>query len=189
MADAPLTSSASPSAVVALDLRNPVVHAAVARLLEQGGLTVTSDTEQAALLLTDQPGPPKAVPTLVLGDDLPWPVHPRLLLDKIKALLSHRPQRLGRWLFDLQVQVLRDTDGQVVVLTSKEAAILSLLLEAGEPVSRDELLSAVWGYEEGLDTHTLETHIYRLRRKLEDDDATLLLTDARGGYALSASAT
>lgn len=53
-----------------------------------------------------------------------------------------------------------------VYLTDKEAALLAYLARAGAPVARDVLLADVWDYEDGLETHTLETHIYRLRRKL-----------------------
>ena len=69
-------------------------------------------------------------------------------------------------------------------LTEKETNILKYLLRAGEAVvGREELLAEVWGYNSGVTTHTLETHIYRLRQKIEEDPsrATILVTDA-GGY-------
>ena len=74
-------------------------------------------------------------------------------------------------------------------LTDKEAAILSHLLAADGVVGRDELLAGVWGYGEGVDTHTVETHVYRLRQKIEDDpaQASVLLTEA-GGYRLNRGA-
>ena len=71
-------------------------------------------------------------------------------------------------------------------LTEKETAILKFLLRAGdEPVSRDVLLNDVWGYHADVTTHTLETHIYRLRQKIEADpaNAQLLVTEG-GGYRL-----
>ena len=76
--------------------------------------------------------------------------------------------------------------GQRVRLTEKEAAILKFLHRAdGQPVARRVLLDEVWGYNANVATHTLETHIYRLRQKIEADpaNATLLLTEA-GGYRL-----
>ena len=72
-------------------------------------------------------------------------------------------------------------------LTEKETNILKYLYRAGEkPVSREELLAEVWGYNAGVTTHTLETHVYRLRQKIESDpaNARLLLTEA-GGYKLA----
>jgi DNA-binding response OmpR family regulator len=73
-----------------------------------------------------------------------------------------------------------------VRLTDKETAILRYLYRAGQkPVSREILLQEVWGYNSGVTTHTLETHIYRLRQKIERDpaNAALLVTEA-GGYKL-----
>ena len=76
--------------------------------------------------------------------------------------------------------------GQVVRLTDKEAAILCRLGQAGgEVVGRDVLLADIWGYSAQITTHTLETHIYRLRRKVESDpEAAGLLCSQDGGYRL-----
>ena len=71
-------------------------------------------------------------------------------------------------------------------LTEKETAILKFLYRSGEKVvGRDVLLHEVWGYNSGVTTHTLETHIYRLRQKIEPDpsNAALLVTES-GGYKL-----
>jgi DNA-binding response OmpR family regulator len=71
-------------------------------------------------------------------------------------------------------------------LTEKEAAILKFLYRAGsKPVARQVLLNEVWGYNAAVTTHTLETHIYRLRQKIEPDpaNARLLITEG-GGYRL-----
>lgn len=71
-------------------------------------------------------------------------------------------------------------------LTEKEAAILKFLYRAGaRPVARQVLLNEVWGYNSAVTTHTLETHIYRLRQKIEPDpaNARLLVTEG-GGYRL-----
>jgi DNA-binding response OmpR family regulator len=71
-------------------------------------------------------------------------------------------------------------------LTEKEAAILKFLYRAGaKPVGRQVLLNEVWGYNAAVTTHTLETHIYRLRQKIEPDPtkACLLVTEG-GGYRL-----
>ena len=73
-----------------------------------------------------------------------------------------------------------------VRLTDKECRILKYLLRANAaPVDRNTLLADVWGFSSGVTTHTLETHIYRLRQKMEADPANpqLLLTD-RGAYRL-----
>jgi DNA-binding response OmpR family regulator len=73
-------------------------------------------------------------------------------------------------------------------LTDKETAILKFLYRAGaKSVTRPVLLENVWGYGSEVETHTLETHIYRLRQKLANPaDGPLLITEA-GGYRLNAA--
>lgn len=74
----------------------------------------------------------------------------------------------------------------LIRLTEKESAILKYLKRSdGSPISRDVLLDEVWGYNAGVTTHTLETHIYRLRQKIEPNpsSATILVTET-GGYRL-----
>src|SRR2546425_9889205 len=83
-------------------------------------------------------------------------------------------------------KVLLNPKGNKVRLTDKETAILRYLYRAGQrPVSRETLLQEVWGYNSEVTTHTLETHIYRLRQKVEKDAASpaILVTEA-GGYKL-----
>ena len=74
-----------------------------------------------------------------------------------------------------------------IKLTEKEAAILKYLYRAGaKPVARQVLLNEVWGYNAAVTTHTLETHIYRLRQKIEPEpDAVQLLLTESGGYRLN----
>ena len=79
-----------------------------------------------------------------------------------------------------------DDDNKKVRLTDKETAILKYFYQAGDKVvSRDTLLDEVWGYNAGVTTHTLETHVYRLRQKIEAEPskAKILLTEP-GGYRL-----
>ena len=78
-------------------------------------------------------------------------------------------------------------NGERLDLTSTEFKLLSLLVTSdGTSQSREHLLQEVWGYAAAISTHTLETHIYRLRRKIEADpaDAKILVTDD-GGYRLA----
>ncbi|MBO6947787.1 MAG: response regulator transcription factor [Rhodospirillales bacterium] len=82
--------------------------------------------------------------------------------------------------------LVRESDQRKVRLTDKETAILKYLYRAGDKaVAREKLLDEVWGYNAAVTTHTLETHVYRLRQKIEDDPsgAKLLITEA-GGYKL-----
>lgn len=83
-------------------------------------------------------------------------------------------------------QLLDASRNRKVRLTEKESAILKYLYRAGgKSVGRQVLLNEVWGYNSAVTTHTLETHIYRLRQKIEPDptNARLLLTEG-GGYKL-----
>lgn len=96
---------------------------------------------------------------------------------------------LGTYAFHPAAKQMRNAQGQRIRLTEKEAAILLYLHRAGDrAVPRSELLGEVWGYSSSVTTHTLETHIYRLRRKIEPDPqaARLLLTD-EGGYRLGSA--
>ncbi len=99
---------------------------------------------------------------------------------------------IGPYTFRPSAKLLLTADRkQRIRLTTKEVAILKFLLRTdGEIVSRQVLLNEVWGYNAGVTTHTLETHIYRLRQKIESDpnNCRLLMT-APGGYRLDATAT
>ena len=94
---------------------------------------------------------------------------------------------LGSYQFKPSVKTLVSEDESKIRLTEKETNILRLLLRAGgETVARDKLLEEVWGYNAQVTTHTLETHVYRLRQKIEEDpsNSELLITEA-GGYRLN----
>ena len=110
------------------------------------------------------------------------------LIERLILAGAGRGERaIGPYLFQPAAKLLREPGrGRTVRLTEKEAAMLELLYRAGaEGMSRERLLAEVWGYSDAVTTHTLETHIYRLRRKIERDagDARLLLTEP-GGYRL-----
>jgi DNA-binding response OmpR family regulator len=117
-----------------------------------------------------------------------------VLMARIRAQLRQFEQSedavftIGPYSFRPSSKMLLDNEkaGKKVRLTEKETAILKYLLRAGtKPVPREILLAEVWGYNAGVSTHTLETHIYRLRQKIERDPgaAKLLITDP-GGYRL-----
>ena len=94
---------------------------------------------------------------------------------------------IGPYTFRPSAKLLQEPlKNRRIRLTEKEAAILKFLYRAGErPVARQVLLNEVWGYNAAVTTHTLETHIYRLRQKIEPDpsNARLLVTEG-GGYRL-----
>jgi DNA-binding response OmpR family regulator len=117
-----------------------------------------------------------------------------VLLARIRAQLRQHEQSedavfaIGPYTFKPAAKLLLDNEKRKKVrLTEKETSILKYLFRAGDrAVSRDVLLNEVWGYNAGVTTHTLETHIYRLRQKIERDPAKaqILVTDP-GGYRLA----
>ena len=115
-----------------------------------------------------------------------------VLLARIRAQLRQHEQsedavfQLGPYTFKPAQKMLVDEKDRKVRLTEKETNILKYLYRAQQSVvARDVLLHEVWGYNAGVTTHTLETHIYRLRQKIEPDpsNARLLVTE-NGGYRL-----
>jgi DNA-binding response OmpR family regulator len=115
-----------------------------------------------------------------------------VLLARIRAQLrQHEASEdavfaIGPYSFQPSSKLLMGSKGNKVRLTEKETAILRFLFRAGQKaISREVLLQEVWGYNSGVTTHTLETHIYRLRQKIEKDAAMpeILVTEA-GGYKL-----
>jgi DNA-binding response OmpR family regulator len=116
-----------------------------------------------------------------------------VLLARLRAQLRQHEQSedaifsLGPYTFKPSIKILVTADGKKIRLTEKETNILKFLYRATEHVvPRDILLLEVWGYNAGVTTHTLETHIYRLRQKIEPDPgkASILITE-NGGYRLS----
>lgn len=94
---------------------------------------------------------------------------------------------IGPYTFQPSAKLLVNYEtNKKIRLTDKETAILKYLYRSGSRViSRDVLLDEVWGYNAGVTTHTLETHVYRLRQKIEPDpsSARILVTES-GGYRL-----
>jgi len=115
-----------------------------------------------------------------------------VLLARIRAQLRQFEQSedatfgVGPYLFKPSQKLLTTDDGKKIRLTEKESAIIRYLYRAGQKVvTRDVLLEEVWGYNSGVTTHTLETHVYRLRQKIERDpsNAEILVTE-NGGYKI-----
>jgi len=126
------------------------------------------------------------------NDYITKPFRFAVLLARIRAQLrQHEASEdavftIGPYSFRPSSKLLIGPKGGKVRLTEKETAILRYLYRAGQrPISRETLLQEVWGYNSGVTTHTLETHVYRLRQKVEKDAANpaILITDA-GGYKL-----
>ncbi|MCZ2157866.1 response regulator transcription factor [Bartonella sp. 220] len=116
-----------------------------------------------------------------------------VLLARIRAQLRQYEQNndtvlhIGPYSFKPKQRLLIDQHNNKTHLTEKEAAILKYLSSTHDKiVNRETLLEQIWGYNENVVTHTLETHIYRLRQKIEKDpsNAQILITD-QNGYRLN----
>jgi DNA-binding response OmpR family regulator len=116
-----------------------------------------------------------------------------VLMARIHAHLRNHEQneeavyRIGPYTFRPSAKVLVDPAEKKIRLTEKETNILKFLYRSGDTVPRETLLHEVWGYNPAVTTHTLETHIYRLRQKIENNpgQAQILVTES-GGYRLVA---
>lgn len=124
-------------------------------------------------------------------DTLGKPFRMGILLSRLRALIrmfensDDAVLTIGPYTFQPASKHLVEDEARVIRLTEKEASILKFLYRAGTMVTREVLLHEVWGYNPAVTTHTLETHVYRLRQKIEKDpsNARILVTDA-GGYRL-----
>jgi DNA-binding winged helix-turn-helix (wHTH) protein len=129
-------------------------------------------------------------------ETLPRPIRLGALLARIDAFLDERADPdssvLGPYRLSPAGRLLRRaTDEEPIRLTELEYRLIARLVEAeGMLVAREQLLEQVWGYTPGVDTHTVETHIWRLRQKIETNDpATHFLVTEPGGYRLSLNST
>ncbi len=127
------------------------------------------------------------------NDYITKPFRLNVLLARLRAQLRQHELsedavfQIGPYTFRPGAKLLVDESGRKKLrLTEKETAILKYLYRAGEKtIGRETLLNEVWGYNASVTTHTLETHVYRLRRKIERDPAKaeILITEP-GGYRL-----
>ena len=159
------------------------------RLLRRSGVQVP------IVMLTGADSEPDTVHGLEAGADdyVTKPFRLSVLLARLRAHLRQSDHSdaavfmIGPYTFRPGAKLLTDQSGRKKVrLTEKETAILKYLYRAGErAIGRETLLGEVWGYNAGVTTHTLETHVYRLRQKIERDPtrAEILVTEP-GGYRL-----
>ena len=159
------------------------------RLVRDAGVQVP------IVMLTGADSEPDTILGLESGADdyVTKPFRLNVLLARLRAHLRQGDQSdaavfmIGPYTFRPGAKLLTDQSGRKKVrLTEKETAILKYLYRAGDQaIGRDTLLGEVWGYNAGVTTHTLETHVYRLRQKIERDPtrAEILVTEP-GGYRL-----
>ncbi len=177
--------------VIILDVGLPDIDGRqVCRLMRRNGVTspiimlTGADTDADTILGLDAGA----------NDYITKPFRLGVLLARLRAHIRQHERSddavftIGPYTFQPGNKLLVDTDtDKKVRLTDKETAILKYLYRAGDRVvGREVLLDEVWGYNAGVTTHTLETHIYRLRQKIERDPANArILVTGPGGYRLN----
>jgi DNA-binding response OmpR family regulator len=155
-----------------------------------------SGTRVPIIILTAAAGETETISGLNAGanDYVTKPFRLGVLLARLHAQLRNHEAStdavftIGPFTFHPTAKLLVESGSRKKIrLTEKEVAILRFLYRAGDkPVSRETLLGEVWGYNAGVNTHTLETHVYRLRQKIERDPARAeILVTAPGGYRLN----
>ncbi|WP_340109844.1 response regulator transcription factor [Pikeienuella sp. HZG-20] len=189
-ADGVARSKTQPHDLVILDVGLPDMDGReVCRLLRKGGVRCP------VIMLTGHDSDSDTILGLDAGanDYIAKPFKFPVLLARIRAQLRQHEQSedaiftIGPYSFRPAIKMLTDEAGRKIRLTEKETNILKFLYRASDQVvARDVLLHEVWGYNAGVTTHTLETHIYRLRQKIEPEpsNARLLVTES-GGYRLA----
>ena len=183
-------SKQQPHDLVILDVGLPDMDGReVCRLMRKGGVRCP------IVMLTGHDSDSDQILGLDAGanDYVTKPFKFAVLLARVRAQLrTHESSEdavftVGPYSFRPAQKLLVDEKGAKIRLTEKETNILKFLYRSKDAVvGRDVLLHEVWGYNAGVTTHTLETHVYRLRQKIEPDpgQARLLVTEA-GGYRLA----
>ncbi len=189
VADARELARAAPLAAILLDVGLPDMDGRdVCRLLRKQGM------KAPVIMLTAHTGDADTILGLDSGanDYITKPFRLGVLMARLRAQLRQFELsddavfQIGPYSFKPAAKMLVRGDNRKIHLTEKETAILKYLYRIGDKaVPREVLLDEVWGYNAGVTTHTLETHIYRLRQKIEPKggETTLLVTEP-GGYRL-----
>jgi hypothetical protein len=86
----------------------------------------------------------------------------------VKEIFSKNSSiKINNYFLDKNEKKLFNKD-EFIILTEKEIQLLELFLIQKKPITKNEILSSVWNYSSNVDTHTVETHIYRLRKKINE---------------------
>ena len=142
----------------------------------QDGFAISATSTDAIIVITDKDKEQCSydTATLCLGTDVSLPIKAQILIKYIRAMydgiITSEPIVRGNVKLCLQNQTVYIAD-KCIDLTQKEVDIIKTLL-VHESLHRDELLELVWQYDKGTDTHTVQTHIYRLRKKCGADFIT-----------------
>ncbi|MBX9620571.1 MAG: helix-turn-helix domain-containing protein [Alphaproteobacteria bacterium] len=170
--------------IITLHIQNIVLQEALRELLPQAGIFLAEDEKKAEAILYTSPYTGGGLPSLDF-DTFPRPFKLLDFLGRLKNLPYSQAITFSDFVLNLREKALTHLKTQQEQrLTEKECQLLRLFcLNKGQDLSKEKLMREVWGYHPDAETHTLETHIYRLRQKLEEDpNVPKILLNGKTGY-------
>jgi Transcriptional regulatory protein, C terminal len=167
-----------------LQIHETIVREALEELLPQAGICIKGDENKCdGILFTSSEGGGN-LPSLNFFS-LSRPLRFRELLSHLENLPYSQEITFAHFSLDLREKILKNLKTQETLrLTEKECQLLRFFHQnKGQDLSKDRLLKEIWEYHPEAETHTLETHIYRLRKKLEEDPNTpQIILNGKEGY-------
>lgn len=167
-----------------LRIQNTVLREALEELLPQAGMCIKENESDAEACLFTLPYQRNVLPSLNFMS-LSSPLGVIELLSLLENLPYSQDIKFGHFSLDLREKILKNiTKQEEQRLTEKECQLLRFFYQhQGQELSKERLLREIWGYHPDAETHTLETHIYRLRQKLEEDpNVPQVLLNGKEGY-------
>ena len=169
-----------------LNVKNDVLKDTLEEIFEAAeGYELIPHAAQADIVLCDSENPSNVA--ITIPQEKPFTLES--LLRHIEKQQMQDAISIDRFSYNPRLRILEDQESHTSqALTEKEAALLLYFWKRkGHEVGRESLVKDIWGYHEDVDSHTLETHIYRLRQKIEEDPKSPeLLITTPGGYLLNA---
>jgi len=167
-----------------LSIKEPTLLEAFKELLPQAGICIKKDKSECDEVLYTPPFCEDTLPSLDFLS-LPRPLRFLDLLSFLENLPYNQALTFSHFSLDLREKTLQNLKTQAAYrLTGKECQLLHFFYKnKGQEVSKDIILQEIWRYHPDAETHTLETHVYRLRQKLEEDPtAPEILLNCKDGY-------